>query len=229
MIPLRDNIPARNFPVVNTLLIAACGITFLLQLGDSSGTMVERLGMIPARVLDGDAEVLVRDVTVTRFGAVREYLRPAEPPPFPAIFTLLSCIFLHGGWLHLLGNMWFLYIFGDNVEDRLGPGKYLLFYLGCGVAASFTHYISGPGSTLPTLGASGAVAGVMGAYFLLYPRAQVVTLVPIFIFIQIMVLPAWVFLAFWFVIQFFSGAIAISSVKSGGVAWWAHVGGFAAH
>src|SRR5262249_34301990 len=154
-----------------------------------------------------------------------------QEAPEPAIspwWTLLTCMFLHGGWLHIIGNMWFLYIFGDNVEDRLGHFGYALFYLGSGVFASLTHLLTNASSTVPTLGASGAIAGVMGAYMVLYPHARVLTLIPIFYFIQILLLPAPLFLGIWFLIQAFQGTFAITSAKEGaGVAWWAHIGGFA--
>src|SRR5690606_5683097 len=127
-----------------------------------------------------------------------------------------------GGWLHLLGNMWFLYIFGDNVEDRLGHVGYLLFYLGAGVIASGVHLVTNSSSMIPTVGASGAIAGVMGGYFVLYPHSRVLTLVPIFIFIHIMVIPAPVFLGIWFLLQFFQGTFSLGAVQAGGVAWWAH-------
>ncbi|OHB76929.1 MAG: hypothetical protein A2W31_10370 [Planctomycetes bacterium RBG_16_64_10] len=158
---------------------------------------------------------------------VREEERALAAPPFSVWLTLLSCIFLHGGWLHFLGNMWFLFIFGDNVEDRLGHVAYLLFYLFCGVLASVAHLVANPGSTVPTIGASGAIAGVMGAYLLLYPRATVLSIVPIIFFVQIIVLPAPVFLGVWFVLQFLQGTSSLTSAQAGGVAWWAHIGGFA--
>ncbi len=141
----------------------------------------------------------------------------------PPLLTILTCIFLHGGWMHFLGNMWFLYIFGDNVEDRFGHGGFLAFYLGCGVAASVAHLLTNPTSGVPTVGASGAIAGVMGAYFFLYPRAVVLTLIPIFVFLHLIVVPAWVFLGVWFLIQLFKGTVSVGA----GVAWWAHIGGFA--
>jgi membrane associated rhomboid family serine protease len=144
----------------------------------------------------------------------------------PGWATLLTCTFLHGGWFHFLGNMWFLWIFGDNVEDRLGHGGYLLFYLASGIGASVVHLATGPGSTVPTIGASGAIAGVMGAYLLLYPRSRVLVLVPIVFVFQFFVFPAAVFLGLWFVWQLFQGALAVGAVQAGGVAWWAHVGGF---
>jgi membrane associated rhomboid family serine protease len=141
--------------------------------------------------------------------------------------TLLTCTFLHAGWLHFLGNMWFLFVFGDNVEDRLGHVAYFGFYLLGGVAASLAHYVTEPNSPIPTLGASGAIAAVMGAYLVLYPHARVLTLVPIVIFIQLLWLPAFIFLGIWFVIQLFQGVAATAGGAATGVAWWAHAGGFA--
>jgi membrane associated rhomboid family serine protease len=129
--------------------------------------------------------------------------------------------------MHFLGNAWVLFIFGDNVEDRMGHACYLIFYLACGILASAAHLFVNPSSTTPTIGASGAIAGVMGAYMLLYPHALVVSLVPIFFFIQIMTLPAPLYLGIWFLLQFFQGTLAITSTQAGGVAWWAHIGGFA--
>jgi membrane associated rhomboid family serine protease len=128
--------------------------------------------------------------------------------------------------MHLIGNCWFLYIFGDNVEDRLGHGLYALFYIVSGVGASAIHWAAGPDSIVPTIGASGAIAGVMGAYFLLYPHARVLSAVPIVIFLEIIVLPAYVFLGVWFVFQFLQGSLSAASSTGGGVAWWAHIGGF---
>ncbi len=154
--------------------------------------------------------------------------RELPPLPFSPWLTLLTCTFLHGGWMHVLGNMWFLHIFGDNVEDRLGHFGYLAFYVGCGIASSAAHLMLNASSTMPTIGASGAIAGVMGAYLYLYPRANVVALVPIFFFLQVLVVPAPLFLIVWFAMQFFEGTFAITSQSTGGVAWWAHIGGFAA-
>jgi membrane associated rhomboid family serine protease len=139
----------------------------------------------------------------------------------------MTCIFLHGGWMHFLGNMWFLWIFGDNVEDRFGHWGYLAFYLLTGVAASIAHLVTELGSTIPTIGASGAIAGVMGAYLVSYPHARVMTLVPLLYIFYTTVLPAPVFLGIWFVIQFFQGVSQITAVETEGVAWWAHIGGFA--
>jgi hypothetical protein len=231
MIPLRDNIPYRSFPFVNYLIIALCTLAFLVQLADESDGqdhLVEALGMIPARVLHPDRPIQVEEqlVVQTRFGnerVARE--RPYAEPPFSPWLTLLTCIFLHGGWMHFLGNMWFLHIFGDNVEDRFGHFGYLLFYLGGGVAVSVAHLLSAPGSQVPTIGASGAIACVMGAYMLLYPHAKVLTALPIFVFVQMFVVPAPLFLGFWFLLQLVEGTF--TDRTGAGVAWWAHIGGFA--
>lgn len=234
MIPLRDNIQPRTTPVVNYLLIATCGLAFLAQLADSTDGqdhLIEQLALIPARVFHPDTPIIIQEQVTVRgvFGPERRVIEhELAAPTISPWFTLLTCIFLHGGWLHFLGNMWFLHIFGDNVEDRIGHFGYLIFYLGCGVAASLAHLMFNSTSTMPTIGASGAIAGVMGAYLWLYPHAQVLTLVPIFVFLQILVIPAPVFLVIWFLLQFFEGTFAITAGQAGGVAWWAHVGGFAA-
>lgn len=239
MIPLRDNIPPRTTPVVNYLMIGTCAVVFAFQLMEPDdpmrATIVERCAMIPARVSNPDEPVTIpigyRQVRLPdgRVG-VQEVEKVAAPSAVPPILTLLTCTFLHGGWLHFLGNMWFLYVFGDNVEDRLGKVGYLAFYLLGGVSASLTHYLFESRSDVPTLGASGAIAAVMGAYMVLYPHARVLTLVPIFIFIQFLWLPAPIFLGIWFLIQLFQGVTSIAAVtatEAQGVAWWAHIGGFA--
>jgi len=211
MIPLRDNIPSRTVPFVNYVLIGANILAWFLEigLGRDLPAFIQVFGMVPERVI----------AIATR----------APELILWAIVPFFTSIFLHGGWLHLIGNMLFLYIFGDNVEGVMGHFRYLVFYLICGVAASLVHLITAPFSPVPTVGASGAIAGVLGAYFLLFPRARVVTLVPIFFFIQIVEIPAFIFLGFWFLLQFLSGSAALfSSPGSGGVAWWAHIGGFAA-
>ena len=144
--------------------------------------------------------------------------------------SVITSMFLHGGWMHLIGNMWFLWVYGDNVEDALGHGKYLLFYLLCGVAAAAAQYVVYPDSRVPTLGASGAIAGVMGAYLIKFPHSRILTLIPIFFFFTTLELPAVLILVYWFVLQFFSGfgSIGYSQVSQGGVAWFAHIGGFIA-
>jgi membrane associated rhomboid family serine protease len=138
-------------------------------------------------------------------------------------------MFLHGGWMHIIGNMWTLWIFGDNVEDRMGPLRFVLFYLLCGLAAGVTHWLTNPDSTIPTVGASGAIAGVLGAYFFLYPHARIIAMVPIFFWPFFFELPAITYLGFWILSQIFSGTLSLALPKDvGGVAWWAHVGGFIA-
>ncbi len=146
------------------------------------------------------------------------------------LLTPVSAMFLHGGWLHILGNMLYLYIFGDNVEDMLGRGKFLLFYIACGVLSFAVQILFQTHSMVPNVGASGAIAGILGAYFILFPRARVLTLIPLFLFFPLVEIPAFVFLGIWFLIQFLSGAASLgrSSALSGGVAWWAHIGGFVA-
>ena len=194
MIPLRDVIPSRTTPYITITIIVLNGLAWLFELS------------LPHDVLN---EFL------TAFGVVPAYF--SAP-------TLVTSMFLHGSWSHVLGNMWYLWIFGDNVEDRVGHGRFVVFYLLCGSAAALGQVAVDPQSTLPTIGASGAIAGVMGAYFVLYPHSRVLTLIP-WIFIQIVELPAIVLLGFWFVMQLFSaGAIAVTaSTTGGGVAFMAHV------
>lgn len=233
MIPIRDNIPPRSFPWVNYGLIAVSSAFFLVQvLAPRGEDLIERFGMIPARVVNPDQVILrVEPVLVqSPFGVrVVEESRELGPSAVPPWLTLLTCIFLHGGWMHAIGNLWFLHIFGDNVEDRLGHIGYVVFYLGCGLVASITHLLAGPDSTIPTIGASGAIAGVMGAYLILYPKALVVSVIPIIFIMQVVVIPAPIFLGIWFAFQFLQGASSLTqSEGGGGVAWWAHVGGFVA-
>ena len=209
MIPLRDSIPSRSWPVVTYLLIGLNVWVFLYEvaLGPDLDAFLRTWGLVPA-----DYFALAR---VPGAGAER-YL------------PLLTSMFLHGGWLHLIGNMMYLWIFGDNVEDRLGHLRYLLFYLVTGLGAALVHAYLHPESTVPTLGASGAISGVLGGYLLLFPHARVLTLVPIvFIFVQIVEVPAVLYLGFWFLIQLVAGTLAFALADgAGGVAWWAHVGGF---
>ncbi|MDZ7373859.1 MAG: rhomboid family intramembrane serine protease [candidate division KSB1 bacterium] len=212
MFPLRDNIPSRTWPVVNVSLIVCNLLIFLYEvsLGRHLQDFLMTYGVVPAKVL---------------------YLLRKEPWNVVEIVgPFFTSMFLHGGWMHVIGNMWFLWIFGDNVEDRLGHFRYLVFYLLCGLVAGLVHYMLNPTSGVPTVGASGAIAGVMGAYYLLYPRARVLTLVPLFFFVEIIEIPAFFFLGLWFVIQLVQGAFSLATVDTltGGVAWWAHVGGFAA-
>ena len=206
MLPLRDANPRSTTPVITVFLILANAGMFLYQasLAPRAGQeFVYSFAIIPARF-----PLAFTSHTFT--------LSQAFAP-------LLTSMFLHGGLMHLLGNMWFLWVFGDNIEDRLGHFAYLAFYAVCGVGAGLVHTAFSWGSTVPAIGASGAVSGVLGAYLVLYPGARVLTWVPpIFIF----PLPALIVLGYWFVIQFLSGLSALGANLSGGVAWWAHVGGF---
>jgi len=201
MIPLRDTITSRTMPVVNTTLIVINLFVFL-QTTSQPPHFYQLYGLVPARYTSVGAWEY--------FGVVSQ------------VSSLISFMFLHGGWMHVLGNMLSLYIFGDNVEDRLGHGRYLLFYLGGGMVSGLSHLILNPGSTVPTIGASGAVAAVMGAYFLLYPRAKVLTLVPLFFIPLFFEIPAFVFLGLWFLMQFLNATGGNASP----IAWWAHIGGF---
>ncbi|QDT10581.1 rhomboid family intramembrane serine protease [Planctomycetes bacterium K23_9] len=230
MIPLRDSIPSHTTPFVNYAVIAICALAFLAQLtsADQGSTIVEQYGMVPMRLGDATATPLieqnvpVQTASGIRVQTVTHELAPAAIAPW---MTLITCMFLHGGWMHFLGNMWFLYVFGDNVEDRLGHIGYVLLYVGTGVAASMAHYFSSPESPVPTIGASGAIAGVMGAYAWLYPHAKVQAILPIPILLTTFVLPAPAFLGIWFAMQMYNG---VASGASTGVAWWAHIGGFVA-
>ena len=197
MIPLRDVIPSRTVPFLTVTIIILNALAWFYELG------------LPREDLP---------VFLQQFGVVPAYFAPP---------TLISSMFLHGSWSHVLGNMWYLWIFGDNVEDRVGHGRFIVFYLLCGIAAALGQIAVDPSSTLPTIGASGAIAGVMGGYFVLYPHSRVLTLIP-WIFLQIVELPAIVLLGFWFVMQLFSaGTIAMTtSSHGGGVAFAAHVVGF---
>lgn len=217
MIPLRDNIPSRTRPVVNITLIVMNVLVFLYQLALGPrllNVFVNEFAVIPWRYFHG--------VYVTSSGV----LRPVTAPDL--IVPLFTSMFLHAGWLHLIGNMLYLWIFGDNVEDRLGHGRYLIFYVLCGLGAALAHIFFNAGSRLPSLGASGAIAGVLSAYLLLYPRARVLVLLPLFIFFPIIEVPALFFLGFWFFQQFFNGvaSLGVRTMQTGGVAWFAHIGGF---
>jgi len=207
MIPIRDTIPSERVPVVNYFLIAVNLLLFLYEvsLGEDLLPFLYRYAVVPARLLGGG------------------------PGSAGALFTPVTAMFLHAGWFHVLGNMLYLYIFGDNVEDAFGHARYLLFYLACGVASFAVQIAFQRASAVPNLGASGAIAGVLGAYFLLYPRARVVTLLPLFVFFTFVEIPAVVFLGLWFLMQFASGAASLGRpAGTGGVAWWAHIGGFLA-
>ncbi len=206
MFPLRDTTPCRSYPYVNNALLAINIVVYLYQLGmgDSLPRFFYQYGLVPARYF---------------VPALAQYFSAGEQA-----LSLVSFMFLHGGFMHLLGNMWMLYIFGDNIEDRLGPLRYVLFYLLCGLASGISHMVLNAGSNVPVVGASGAIAGVMGAYFILYPAARILTLVPILIIPYFIEIPAFVFLGIWFVMQFLNASFGAGA--AGGVAWWAHIGGF---
>ena len=233
MIPLSDSIPSRRTPLVNYVIIGICSLAFLSQITSEDGgrQIVEQYGMIPARVSDPDIRPVIRErVRVRTADGIKEGIVEHElaAPVIAPWLTMITCMFLHGGWMHFLGNMWFLYVFGDNVEDRLGHIGFALLYLVTGVLAGLSHYATDSTSLVPTIGASGAIAGVMGAYAWLYPDARVKAVLPLFVIIQVFVLPAPVFLGIWFAIQTFSGIAASAGGEAGGVAWWAHIGGFVA-
>jgi len=209
MIPLRDSVPARSWPVVTWVLIGVNVWVFLyeLLLGPGLEAFVRTWGFVPARYF------LVAEIDPSDWAS--RYL------------PLLTSMFLHGGWAHLLGNMVYLWIFGDNVEDRLGHVRYLAFYLVTGAGAGLAHAYLHPDSVIPTVGASGAISGVLGGYLVMFPYARVLTLVPIFFFFDVVQLPAVIYLGFWFLMQLVSGTLAlVAAGEAGGVAWWAHAGGF---
>jgi membrane associated rhomboid family serine protease len=201
MIPLRDVIPSRSTPVVTMVLIALNAVVFVYQF----------------TLADAEGQAFIFE-----WGLV------------PATFSLVNVVtsmFLHGGLLHFGGNMLYLWIFGDNVEDRMGHGRFVAFYLLCGAAAALSQTWASPDSPVPMVGASGAIAGVMGAYFLMYPHSRIVTLIPIFVFFQLVEIPALIFLGLWFLLQFLSGvgsSLSPQAGLSGGIAFWAHVAGFVA-
>jgi membrane associated rhomboid family serine protease len=204
MIPIRDQIPTRSVPFVNYLLIAANILVFILMwlAGSNQEALVYQFALIPAQVTAG---LDLGDIT-----------------------DIFSSMFMHGGLAHIAGNMLYLWIFGDNVEDAMGHGKYLLFYLTGGVVASLAHILTNPASQLPTVGASGAIAAVLGAYLVLYPHSRVQTIIPLGYFMRITLVPASIVLGMWFILQLFSGFLSLGGPDVGGVAFWAHIGGFVA-
>lgn len=206
MIPIRDTVSSKNYPVINNVIIGINVTLYLMELmqGGGLGKFIYIYGLVPARY---------------SVPQLRSYFSIGEQ-----IIPFISFMFLHGGFWHLLGNMWSLYIFGDNVEDRLGHLRYLLFYLICGLTSGFSHLIFNLQSNIPTIGASGAIAGVMGAYFILYPSSKILTLIPIFIIPYFIEIPAFFFLGFWFLFQFLNAAGSHGDIS--GIAWWAHIGGF---
>ncbi len=211
MIPIRAKVPSQRWPVVTVALVLANAAAFMFELGLGIYDQ-ERLfylyGMVPVRY--------------THPQLAAEAGLPSSYWPF------LTYMFLHGGLMHLIGNMWSLWLFGDKVEDRMGHIRFLLFYILCGLAAAITHMALCSSSAAPVVGASGAVAGIMGAYFVMYPFSRILAAIPIFIFIHFIEVPAFVYLGFWFLLQFFSGTAALGGAANcvGGVAFWTHVGGF---
>ncbi len=207
MIPIRDQIQSRSYPVVTQGIIGLNVLVYLFQAmhGGDMERFIYTYGLVPARY---------------SVPAIAAHFTFAEQA-----FALLSFMFLHGGFFHLLGNMWSLYIFGDNVEDRMGPTRFLLFYLLCGWVSGFAHLWFNWTSTVPTIGASGAIAGVMGAYLILFPGARIITLIPIFFIPYFVEIPAVIFLGIWFLFQFFYASLP-GPEGGGGIAWWAHIGGF---
>jgi len=220
MIPLRDDVPSRTVPVVNYALIALNALAFFyeLRLGEGIERFIRQSAVVPSLFTGHDGDLSVGEMLSTTFD--------------PTLGSrVLFSMFLHGGFAHFIGNMLYLWIFGDNVEDRMGHFRYLFFYLLCGWTASYAHVWSSPNSTIPSIGASGAIAGVLGAYITLYPHARVVTLIPLGIFTDLVSVPAFFFLGFWILQQFLYGFLTVAdthTAQSGGVAWWAHIGGFVA-
>ena len=203
MLPLYDTVRSRTFPFINLTIVLANVLAFLYELRMDPSTLKEFIftwGLIPARFLND----------------------PSNTWP-----TIFSSMFLHGGWFHIINNMWVLLIFGDNVEARTGRVRYLIFYLLSGVAAGLLQTYILPTSTMPMIGASGAVAGVLGAYLVLFPRSRIASLVPILFIFTIVEIPAMLFLLFWFASQLYSGWMSIQGGSGSGIAWWAHIGGFA--
>ena len=217
MIPFRDENPSSTVPFVTRGLVAVNVVLFAFEvwLGEDLNPFLQRAAVIPNLYVGSDLAFQVSDLARS-FG--------------PGLSARLGVsMFLHGGWMHLIGNMLYLWIFGDNIEDRFGHARFLAFYLACGVLASWAHILSDPASALPSIGASGAIAGVLGAYVTFFPRARVVTLLPLGLFSRMVKVPALWFLGFWFATQFLSGLLepAVKAAGAGGVAWWAHIGGFA--
>lgn len=211
MIPLKDDNPTELQPFVTWGFIGVCVLVFLYQAGLDSQAghrFVIEYGFIPALL----------------FGTVST---GSWQPPLPASATILTSMFMHGGFMHIAGNMLYLWIFGNNVEDALGHAKFVVFYIVCGAAAALAQGLVDPSSIIPMVGASGAIGGVLGAYLLLYPKAKVLVLIPFGIFSQLIRIPALYVLGFWFVLQFLQGALSLNA-EGGGVAFWAHIGGFLA-
>ncbi len=221
MIPYRDENQTQRLSIVTAAIIALNIFVWLIVQGAGADIPLAKsvceLGLIPG-------ELTASLPVGSRFPMGRGLVCLTDPGR--QISHLITSMFLHGGWMHLLGNMWFLWLFGNNIEDSMGRLRFLLFYLLTGLAAAFGQVVANPNSVIPMVGASGAISGVMGAYLILYPRVKVYVLVPIFIFFTSIALPAWMMLGYWFFLQLASGLV--SNDDMGGVAFWAHVGGFVA-
>jgi len=206
MIPISDNIPGERPPVVTIMLIVVNTAIFFLEvmLGPFTDTLIQTFGIVPAQI-------------------TTQWYNPF------VLATLFTAMYLHGGWSHLIGNMLYLWIFGNNVEDRMGSIRFFIFYTLCGILAGLAEVVAAPNSNIPGIGASGAIAGILGAYLLLYPRASVRVLIPLPILYTTIAVPAIIVLGSWFIIQFFNGLASLQvTIQTGGVAWWAHIGGFVA-
>ena len=213
MFPIQDSVPSRSVPVVTRGLILINVVVFFFELSLSRESIIQLFylfGVVPARFTDPEWAASIGF-------------------PIGSYWSLLTHQFLHGGWLHIVANMWTLWIFGDNVEDRMGPLRFIIFYLVCGVLAALIQVLVTPDATIPSVGASGAMAGVLGAYLLFFPTARLIVLIPILFFPFFFELPAVIFLVLWFLIQLFSGTAMLASPQQvGGIAFWAHIGGFIA-
>lgn len=200
MFPISDSPKTRTFPVLTILIILINVIVFWqMFFVHSSNMIINQYALIPSQIHLSNLHTLT---------------------PF------VTALFLHGGFLHIISNMWFLLIFGDNVEDEYGRFKYLIIYFGAGLMGNFLQYVLDPTSTVPILGASGAISGILAAYFIAFPHAEVKSLVPIFFLLTIIAIPAWVYILYWFVLQVISGFSSLTAVQTGGIAFWAHIGGF---
>jgi membrane associated rhomboid family serine protease len=213
MFPIQDSVPSRSVPVVTRALILINVVVFFFELSLSRESIIQLFylfGVVPARFTDPEWAASIGF-------------------PIGSYWSLLTHQFLHGGWLHIVANIWTLWIFGDNVEDRMGPLRFIIFYLVCGVLAALTQVLVTPDATIPSVGASGAIAGVLGAYLLFFPTARLIVLIPILFFPFFFELPAVIFLVLWFFIQLFGGTAMLASPQQvGGIAFWAHIGGFIA-
>lgn len=212
LFPLYDENPTKSIPWVTLLLILVNVLVFAYELSLQSAGKLQQLFQTAALIPYEITNVAKLSSDVPNIG----------------ILAMFTSMFMHGSWLHIIGNMWYLWIFGNNVEDTLGHAKYLLFYLLCGIVGGIGHILSQPYSQVPTIGASGAIAGVLAGYLIMFPTARIVTIVPIFIFIQIIKVPAILLIGLWFLIQIASGMGSLSTQASGGTAWFAHIGGFIA-